>query len=441
MVKSDTKKSDTNALDQLFSAEAVRQRCYQVGEFAERNQTKWFSYHPEKLGDCIHRVVGVCVENYPSLDIPLHSRWRHFVVQKKENPSVSTDLWAHHVSGFSVNREALAKSAIDLAFVSVLLDAGAGGSWIYHDSITGQRLSRSEGLAAASINFFFKHLARFDSNRGWWVDAHALETLSIHQLAEGFQSSDTNPLIGLSGRLELLKGLGRVLSKSNVLSRPGDLYDQCIALSQQEDRGKEARNQQSHTIAAASILRLILMGFGDIWPSGYDHKGVNLGDCGYYNGVEGEPGTDGIVAFHKLSQWLSYSLVEPLEWGGFKVTGLDELTGLPEYRNGGLLLDSGVLQVKERIEDKVEDKTRGSGILARPLALASEPVVEWRALTVYLLDKIAEGVRTELGKNSEELPLCSVLQGGTWATGRILAMEKRGDGSPPLKLAINGTIF
>ena len=35
--------------------------------------------------------------------------------------------------------------------------------------------------------------------------------------------------------------------------------------------------------------------------------------------------TDEIVPFHKLSQWLSYSLLEPFEWAGVKVVGLDVL--------------------------------------------------------------------------------------------------------------------
>ena len=53
------------------------------------------------------------------------------------------------------------------------------------------------------------------------------------------------------------------------------------------------------------------------------------------------------MPFHKLSQWLTYSLLEPFEWAGVTVTGLDALTGLPEYRNGGLLLDTGVLRLRD----------------------------------------------------------------------------------------------
>ena len=56
------------------------------------------------------------------------------------------------------------------------------------------------------------------------------------------------------------------------------------------------------------------------------------------------------MPFHKLSQWLAYSLIEPLQWAGFAVDDIDGLTGLPEYRNGGLFLDIGVLRLKNPAE-------------------------------------------------------------------------------------------
>jgi hypothetical protein len=91
------------------------------------------------------------------------------------------------------------------------------------------------------------------------------------------------------------------------------------------------------------------------------------------------------VPFHKLSQWLAYSLIEPLEWAGYEVVEIDGLTGLPEYRNGGLFLDSGVLRLKDPAEAE------------RAHEVGSRLVVEWRALTVALLDRIAPLVRERLG--------------------------------------------
>jgi len=64
--------------------------------------------------------------------------------------------------------------------------------------------------------------------------------------------------------------------------------------------------------------------------------------------------------------------------------------------------------------------------------------VEWRALTVALLDELAPRVRQLL--HAEHMPLASILEGGTWAAGRELAQRLRG-GLPPLRVASDGTIF
>ena len=140
-------------------------------------------------------------------------------------------------------------------------------------------------------------------------------------------------------------------------------------------------------------------------------------------------GADGWVPFHKLSQWLSYSLLEPFEWAGVPVTGLDALTGLPEYRNGGLLIDAGVLV------------PRDPTFAASPRTPADEWVVTWRALTVALLDDLATLVRQALGPDASTLPLACILEGGTWAAGRQIAAEKRPGGAPPVAIVSDGTVF
>jgi hypothetical protein len=135
------------------------------------------------------------------------------------------------------------------------------------------------------------------------------------------------------------------------------------------------------------------------------------------------------VPFHKLSQWLTYSLVEALAEGGVEVVELEALTGLPEYRNGGLLVDLGLLV------------PRDSALLTEAFAPGAEPIVEWRALTVALLDRIAVEMRQKLGRSAAELPLAKVLQGGTWSAGRRIAAEKRPGGVPPIRIQSDGTVF
>ncbi len=153
-----------------------------------------------------------------------------------------------------------------------------------------------------------------------------------------------------------------------------------------------------------------------------------LGDCWRHSAVRGEGLTDGWMPFHKLSQWMTYSLLEPFEWSGVQVRGLEALTGLPEYRNGGLLIDSGLLVLRD--EAAAEQ-------IWQP---GDEIIVEWRAMTVALLDEVAHAVRQQLRLSESQLPLACVLEGGTWAAGRELAQRLRG-GLPPLKVASDGTVF
>ena len=135
------------------------------------------------------------------------------------------------------------------------------------------------------------------------------------------------------------------------------------------------------------------------------------------------------VPFHKLSQWLTYSLLDRFVADGFSITHLDQLTGLAEYRNGGLFVDQGVLSLRD------------TSLLEVAHPPSSEFIIEWRALTIVLLDKIAESIRTLRGKDAQALPLVKVLEGGTWRAGRIVAKEKRGDGAPPIRIESDGTVF
>jgi hypothetical protein len=135
------------------------------------------------------------------------------------------------------------------------------------------------------------------------------------------------------------------------------------------------------------------------------------------------------MPLHKLSQWLTYSLIEPLQHAGLQVGDIDGLTGLAEYRNGGLFVDHEVLRLRH-----ADDATRAHDV-------SSALVVEWRALTVALLDLVAERIRARLDRSADQLPLASLLEGGTWAAGRAAAFERRADGSPPIKVISDGTVF
>jgi hypothetical protein len=254
------------------------------------------------------------------------------------------------------------------------------------------------------------------------ADAETLARFDAMALVTGFQVAAHNPLVGLDGRIGLLRQLGEtVLARSDLFGtrdpRPGHLYDHLAAQA------------IDGALPAPAILAALLDAFTPIWPSRLDIAGRRLGDVWHHPAVRTRDLTDGLVPFHKLSQWLAYSLVEPLQAAGIAVTDLDALTGLPEYRNGGLFVDSGALRVKHR------------DLLIRTWAPGDEPIVEWRALTVLLLDHVAQHVRLHLGLDAASLPLAKVLEGGTWLAGRRLAAERRPGAAPPIAIDSDGTVF
>jgi hypothetical protein len=367
-------------------------------------------------------VAEVIEQRYPSLDVPVHSRWRHFVLDGR-------DLWAavsHDARWASV--EARARAAFDLVITSVLLDAGAGTVWRYRDDErTGLVVARSEGLALASLRWFESGALSDDAADPYRVDAAALRRVDGPSIERAFKVSDANPLAGLQGRAALLNRLGTVVASRPDLfaiedsPRPGGLFDALRA------RAADGR------LPAATILETLLEALGPVWQDRPRLGGVPLGDCWPHPAFGshrpgGRPEED-YVPLHKLSQWLTYSLIEPLGDAGIVVSDLHELTGLAEYRNGGLFIDMGVLA------------PRGPSALSRVYAVADPFVVGWRALTVALLDRLAPMVGARLGLEPELFPLARMLEGGTWAAGRIVARDKRADGGPPFNVLSDGTVF
>jgi hypothetical protein len=288
-------------------------------------------------------------------------------------------------------------------------------------------LARSEGLGVASLRAFMAGVFSASQSDPLRADAATLKLVDPAVLRGVFQVTPANPLVGLEGRAGLVSRLGDVLAAEAARhggeARPARLYDLLTAGG--------TRTQLSATELLGAVLRLL----SPLFTSGSRVQGLPAGDvwphrwAGAATGSGNDPTTGGWVPFHKLGQWLSYSLLEPLHWAGVQVSGLDALTGLAEYRNGGLFIDCGVILPRDPRD------------LARTWKAGDEFIVEWRALTVTLLDELATLVRQRLGKTAEELPLACILEGGTWAAGRELAAELRGDGAPPLRIDSDGTVF
>ena len=385
------------AVADLRDVATVRRRCAEVLTFVRNGESKHFTLEETRVPEVVDRIATVTVSRFPDLAVPYHSRWRHF---GNRVPDLSP------------------QAQIDLTVISVLLDAGAGPTWSFFDAY-GATLTRSEGLAVASLDAFLAGTFSDDPDDPCRVDAVTLSRIDADELGWVFQVGPHNPLVGLDGRADLLRRLAGALETPAFGGRPGGLFDTLTG--------------DQITIPAREILRFLLDGLSSIWPSGQslevDGRAWPLGDVWEH--------PTGLVPFHKLSQWLTYSLIEPFEWAGVPVTELDELTGLPEYRNGGLLLDAGLIV------------PRDPQWAARSVTPADPPVIEWRALTVALLDELAPRVRERLAvdrpsaiaERARALPLAGLLEGGSWAAGRAIAAERRPGGAPPVTVHSDGTVF
>ena len=402
----------------------VRERCANITAAVAAERSPHFRLDRARLTEVARRVARLTLERFPDGRVPPHSRWRQF----DAGGSARKALMDGRAQGLSAGE--LARTRIDLAVVSVLLDAAAGSDWHFAEPGTQRRFTHNEGLAVASFHAFMAGAFSSDLRLPMRVDAAALERVDAEQLARLFQVRQDNPLIGLEGRVALLRRLGAALKKRpdvfGTPGRPGFLFD-LLTNPMVGVPGSTVQRITVKRISAPQILRALLKAFGGIWPGGQLLVGKPVGDTWPHPLAGGEGPSAGRVPFHTLNQWLTYSLVEPFQWAGIEVEGLDELTGLAEYHNGGLFIDAGVIV------------PRDPAFGARAWTVADPWVVEWRALTVTLLDEVARLVRAELGRPT--LSLGAILEGGTALAGRQIAAERRPGGPPPVRVASNGTVF
>ncbi len=312
---------------------------------------------------------------------------------------------------------------IDLFLVSVLLDAGAGTKWQYKSKESGKVYKRSEGLAVASLEMFKIGLFSSRPDLACQVDSGGLKKLTTEKMAKGLQVTVDNPIDGLEGRTNLLIRLGDALLNQHIFgpeARPGNMLDYLLS-------------HPSTEVAAVPIVLLptlwttLMDGLSAIWPATRTQvDGIPLGDawpCGSMPSHPTHP-WENIVPFHKLTQWMTYSLMVPMQkLANVHFVGTELLTGLPEYRNGGLLVDTGLLTLKPEdakrgLEQYQMNATRQGqpSVEVVPLFTADDDViVEWRALTVGFLDMVLDEVNLLLGlRGAGKLTLAQMLEAGTW---------------------------
>ncbi|EXJ89320.1 hypothetical protein A1O3_02386 [Capronia epimyces CBS 606.96] len=431
----------TSEVEYLLSLEGVRERANRVFKIAKRGGLKHFHYKPECLPEVAHLVAHTISRAYgPDKyhEIPPHGRWQHFNVGGVDRVS----RLLQGTRGTADSKEQT-RILIDLFFVSVLLDAGAGNQWKYReaDAKSETVYERSEGIAVASLYMFESGGFSSDSARARTVDGQALVNLDTEQFLSNFQISTHNPMVGVNARIQLLKDVGKsLLSLPDIFGpqgRPGNLLDYML----NSVTGTEPLDYAT----LWSVLQRLLI---PAWPKDRTNIGHQaIGDAWPLEVLKEEAqSADGndvaasIQPFHKLTQWLAYSLVVPfdkllhLKWKHMELG-----TGLPEYRNGGLFVDMDVLRLKE---DSLLAGQLTSGSVLPMFKADSDVVVEWRAMTVALLDQLHEMISTHFEALGIQISMAQMLEAGSWKAGRDLAASKRPQSkSSPILIDGDGTLF
>ncbi|KAK6003563.1 hypothetical protein QM012_009334 [Aureobasidium pullulans] len=412
----------------LLTLESVREQARHVYDAAVNGNLNNFIYDATMLDVTADYVVSLILRDWkPEMfsKIPPHGRWQHFNAGGVPRLDPMIGQWKDD----GIDEIEIARRVIDIIVVSVLLDAGAGDHWTFTEE-NGVKIGRSEGLAVASLNAF--KLGVFGSS--------CVDELSSEKLAAAMQSTDSNPLLGMESRTELLRRLGKsLLSKKkfyvNDSCRPGHLIDYIL---------------ESGSVGDAldfkvlwSLLQELLI---PTWPEGRTTvTGAAIGDAWPLKVLANQKQALPIQPFHKLTQWLAYSLTSAIQrllakdW-----INMDILTGLPEYRNGGLFVDMQVLALKPEV---LEAGLKQSGKTLPQYDADGDVIVEWRAMTVVLLDIVAKMVNEKIaqkcGPNVSPLSLAQILEAGTWKAGRELAKEHRADlnACSPILMSSDGTLF
>ncbi|KAI5258062.1 DUF1688-domain-containing protein [Aureobasidium subglaciale] len=422
----------------LLSLEAVRERAGKVFEAAKKDELSHFTYHAEKLPEAAAFVASVINRDFGPDDfaaIPPHGRWQHFEVGNVARIDNLSRGWKQN----GCDEMEQARRLIDLFVVSVLLDAGAGDTWKFEEPGSGDIYTRSEGIAVASLYMFTE--GAFSTTEGvkHMVDARGLQSINEGTLAKGFQITPSNPMIGVGPRAQLLSRLGDSLLQNPEIfgpsGRPGNLVDHVINSA---DPGSK---ELDYRVFWMTLQNLLI----PIWPKERTQiDGTPIGDAWplavLQRQSDGKDVKATIQPFHKLTQWLAYSLMVPfVRIMGYSWRNAHLGTGLPEYRNGGLFIDLGVLTLKPSA------LSRGLSTSGQKLPMfkdSGDEIVEWRALTVALLDEVYKIVEKQMREKGVQFSMAQMLEAGSWKAGRELAAERRPETkSSPILIDGDGTLF
>jgi len=406
--------NDTNPALTLFQPDEIRRKAHMMLELATEGRLAHVGVDLEKLDTAVAAVLETTKENYPDFQIPPYGIWRGF-------EAGGVDRWQAMASarGFETAEEMLAAAA-DLAILGISMTTVHPANWRYEDRMTETGAAGAQASALAAFHMFASGSFSSEMTDPYRVDASALVSMDLIELAAGLQWDDRDDADYLKAMQRHLKRLGEALALRPDLfgegeaTRPGVL---AVNLAK----------ESNGPIDAGQVLDRLLEALAPVWEGGATTGDIWLGDAFVHSAL---PGNDvhAIVPFHLAAQQMVYSLVEPFAWAGFEVSGLDKLTAPADLAHAALLVKSGVLTL-----------TEDNGSLA-PEAIRDR-MIEVRALTIALIDKLAERLANGLGMSLDQVPFTCILEGGTNRAGDYI-LEQAPENLQDLGKILNpGAVF
>ncbi|MDN3721780.1 DUF1688 family protein [Roseibium salinum] len=321
--------------------------------------------------------------------------------------------------GFETANEMLAAAA-DLAVLAAFMKTRHPEDWTFEDPMTGTRVAGRTASALSAFHMFAAGSFSGDMADPYRADAETLIRLDEQELASGLQWDLQDDAELLQAMKRHLKRLGEALALRPDLfaegkaTRPGQL---AVRLAKDGDG----------TVKAGTLLDRLLEALAPVWEGGAALGDVTLGDSFEHSELRGEEG-NAIVPFHLAAQEMVYSLVEPLAWAGLEVSGLEDLTAPADHAHAALFVRSGVLTLRNGDADLPGEAER-------------DRMIELRAVSAALTDRLAEMLRRELEVPDAQLPLTCILEGGTSRAGSRILQQGGGDVKNSGNFSTRGLFF
>ncbi|WP_305988874.1 DUF1688 family protein [Roseibium sp. MMSF_3544] len=398
----------------LFKPQEVRRRAHDLLGIATDSGLKHVEVDLSKLSDALLMVLETTKENYPEFHIPPYGVWRDF-------EAGGIDRWAALASARSFEgAEQMLTSAADLAVLSAYMKTMHPVGWHYEDRMTETRVSGKQASALAAFHMFASGSFSSEMTDPYRVDAETLIRMEKDELAFGLQwdlQDDTDLLEALQ---QHLKRLGEALAlrsdffSEGYFTRPGLLM---VRLAR----------EGGGAVSALKLMDRLLEALAPVWLGGAEAGDISLGDSFRHSGGTGSSEAT-VFPFHLAAQDMVYSLVEPFAWAGLEVEDLNLLAVPADDTHAAVFVKTGVLKIKDGPEAPTEESVR-------------DRMIEIRAITMALTDKLADLLRSELDVTAEQLPLTCILEGGTSRAGNHV-LQQSSPGTDKLGRFLNpGAVF